>query len=101
MKIAVNIYRRPDKNPLYSRLVVGAALGEESGFTHGVPAWGFAERGLVIVCGPQWESAVSGFLAGHRGDRNVTAAQRGNGAVAREGGPHGARARSTPVMTAR
>jgi hypothetical protein len=68
MKIAVNVYRRPDTNPIYSRLVVGAALGDASGFSHGLPAWGFAERGIVVVCTPDWESAVSEFLAeGHDG----------------------------------
>ena len=100
MKIAVNIYRRPGGAPIYNGVALDDAMLHASELRHNMPAYGFAEPSIAIVCTPKWERAVSEFLAGYRGDRNVTAAQRGNGAVARESEPRGARARSAPVKAA-
>jgi hypothetical protein len=90
MKMAVTIYRRPDNSPAYPRLVLGTALGDASGFSHGVPAWAFAEPGIVIACAPEWEHAVGEFLTQHCGGRAASVKHAHSGEFAQASGPRGA-----------
>jgi hypothetical protein len=101
LKLAVTVYGRPEKTPIWSRIVLGDTLLRAAGFRHSLPAWGFAESGIVVICTPDWEPAVSEFLAGQRGDENVSAAEADNGAWAGESEPRGARAQSASAKPQR
>jgi len=54
-----------------------------------------------VICTPDWEQAVSEFLAGQRGDQNVSAAEADNGAWAGESKRRGARAQSVSAKADR
>lgn len=93
MKIAVTVYRRADKSLIHSRVVLGDTMLHAAGFHHGWPAYGFAEREIIIVCGPKWEAAVTEFLASHHEGPASSTANGGRSAVANDAGPRAARPR--------
>lgn len=93
MKIAVTVYRRPDKSLIHSRVVLGDTMLHAAGFYHGWPAYGFADHEIIIICGPKWEAAVSEFLASHHEGPAGSTANGGHGAIANDPGPRAARPR--------
>jgi hypothetical protein len=85
METSVKVYRRPQKDLIWSRVVLDTALAEVSGFWHGMPAFALAARGVVIVCGPGWEEAVRKLLASHHDGQEPSATREDTPPLARAG----------------
>jgi len=101
MKLPGIVYRRKPGSVISSGAALDSTILEAAGLRHNYPVWAFGELGIVVLCAPEWERAVSEFLADSRAGQGANATGGGNGATPRESELCGARARSAPVKTDR
>ena len=101
LKLPVSVYRRSKSKPAFPAVTFPPECMMAAGLESGQLGYAVAASGIVVVCTPDWERAVSEFLAGQRGDQNVSAAEADNGAQIRESQRHGAGTRSASAQTQR
>jgi len=92
LKLPVSVYRRSKSKPAFPAVTFPPECMMAAGLESGQLGYALAASGIVVVCTPEWEHAVSEFLAGERRDRNVITAEVDNGAQIRESKRRGARA---------